>query len=306
MLLDFMRPPGFKATLASIGIAALLSGGMYLVRPNMARRVYTIGWQNVPLFQEKRPDRCRGLAVDLVLEAARRQGVQLKWVWYPGSAETALKNEDVDLWPLITITPERQKEKRLYISKPYLQHDHSLLVRANSPYADLSHFGSGTISHLSLPINVKFLDVYCPRSAVAVGSDKDAIDDVCAGKTDAAFLDQFTASSILSSGIYPCAERLREIHFPVPRSRLGVGSTLKARAAADEIRRGIDALEIEGGLARILRNGGYQSPRDLEYFNALLSAQRRERWLIGAVVLFTCLLAVTLFAAVRIRRQRTA
>ena len=112
MLLDFMRPPGLKATLASIGIAALLLAGVYLVRPSMAHRVYTIGWQNVPPFQEKRPDGSPGgLAVDLVREAARRQGVQLNWVWYPGSAETALKNEDVDLWPLITIHARAAERK---------------------------------------------------------------------------------------------------------------------------------------------------------------------------------------------------
>jgi two-component system, cell cycle sensor histidine kinase and response regulator CckA len=306
MLLDFMRSLGFKATLASIGIAALLFAGVYLVRPRIGSRVYRIGWQNSPPFQEKADDGSpAGLAIELVREAARRRGVQLQWVWYPGSSEAALRNGDVDLWPLITITPERQREKAIYISKPYLQHDHSLLVLANSPFAEAGDLASGTVSHMSLAISIKFMRDILPHSrSVLVDSDKEAVDNVCAGRTDAAFLDQFTAASILFNAVRPCADPLREIALPALRSRLGVGSTLKATVAADEIRRGIDDSAMEGDLAKILKNGGYHSPRDLEYFNALFNAQRRERWLIAAIGLFMCLLAITLFAAIRISRQR--
>jgi PAS domain S-box-containing protein len=306
MLPGFMRSPGFQGIWASIGIAALLAAGVYLVRPRIVRRVYRIGWQNVPPFQEKAADGSpTGLAIDLVREAARRRGIQLEWVWYPGSSETALRKGDVDLWPLITITPERQRGKAIYISNPYLQHDYGLLVRANAPYAEAGDLASGTVSYLSLPINVRFLKDVLPNAhLVPVASDREAIDNVCAGKTDAAFLDEFTATSILFSGTHSCAVQLRDIALPSLRSRLGVGSTLEARTAADEIRRGIDASAMEGGLAEILKNQGYRSPRDLEYFKALFDAQRRERRLIAAVALFTSLLAIALFAAVRIRRQR--
>ena len=221
-----MRPPGFKATLASIGIAALLIG----VECTLFGRVWLAGCirsggKMSHHFKRNGPTDRR---VDsLSIWCAKPHGgkaYSLNGFGTQGSSETALKNEDVDLWPLITITPERQKEKRIYISKPYLQHDHSLLVRANSPYADLSHFGSGTISHLSLPINVKFLSDLLPSARlVAVGSDKEAIDDVCAGKTDAAFLDQFTASSILFSGSSSVRGAIARDPFPGPPVQVGRG-----------------------------------------------------------------------------------
>ena len=48
-------------------------------------RVYTIGWQNSPPFQQKAEDGSpAGLAIDLVRDAARRRGIRLQWVWYPG------------------------------------------------------------------------------------------------------------------------------------------------------------------------------------------------------------------------------
>src|SRR5436190_3716767 len=190
MLLGLMRSLRFKAILASIGIAALLCAGVYFVRQRVLAPVYRIGWQNVPPFQEKAEDGSpAGLAVHLVREAARQRGIRLEWVWYPGSSESALRNRDVDLWPLITITPERQREKAIYISKPYLQHDHSLLVLADRPYRQAGDLAAATVSHLSVPINIKSLHDVLPNArGVAVSSDKEAIENVCSEKTDAAFL----------------------------------------------------------------------------------------------------------------------
>src|SRR5437763_6718981 len=106
--------------------------GSRLVRPRIVDRVYTIGWQNTPPFQQRAEDGSpAGLAIDLVRDAARRRGIRLQWVWYPDSSEAALRDHKVDLWPLITITPERQKV--IHITKPYLQHDHSMAVLAGSP-----------------------------------------------------------------------------------------------------------------------------------------------------------------------------
>ena len=51
----------------------------------------------------------------------------------PDNSEAALRTHKVDLWPLITITPERQKV--IHITKPYLQHDYSLAVLAGSAYS---------------------------------------------------------------------------------------------------------------------------------------------------------------------------
>jgi PAS domain S-box-containing protein len=85
---------------------------------------------------------------------------------------------------------------------------------------------------------------------------------------------------------------------------LGVGSTLEASAIADEIRLGIDASVLDGDLQRILKNDGYLSLRNVRYFSALLESQRREKWLRITVLVFGFLLALTIAATDRIRRQR--
>jgi PAS domain S-box-containing protein len=263
-----------------------------------------IGWQDVPPFQYKAEDGSpAGLAVDLIREAARRRGIRLKWQWHPGSSEAALRNRQVDLWPLITITPERRKV--IHISKPYLQHDFSLLVLAGSSYFHVQDLAPASISYHGLPIGERRLSRLFPNGRrVPAASPKEVVENVCAGRADAAFLDEFTVSAVLLGGVSCSSQPWRVIPMPMLRSELGVGSTLEASAVADEIRAGIDSSALQGDLARILADRGYFSQRNLDYFSALVEAQRRERWLKSAVGVFVSLLALVAAAAFRIRRQR--
>jgi two-component system, cell cycle sensor histidine kinase and response regulator CckA len=292
------------------GIAlALASAGYWALNrfpPHVDDRVYRIGWQHVPPFQYKATDGSpAGLVIDLIRNVAQQRGIRLEWVWHPGSSEGALRNREVDLWPLITITPERQRQKAIYISKPYLQHDHSLIVLAGSSYSQVQDLASASISYVDLPINVQHLRQIFPQARLVVaGSAGEALENVCAQRTDAVYLDEFAAGTALLSGSSCSSRPLRLIPLPMLRSNLGVGSTVEAKAVADEIRSGITASAVEGALGRTLTTGGYLSPRSVDYLNTLLHAERRERWLMIIAGVFFCLLALTALAAHRIRRQR--
>jgi two-component system cell cycle sensor histidine kinase/response regulator CckA len=296
-----------KSVLGLVGIILVLALSIYLGSSPWWRtqnRVYRIGWQQVSPYQQRAEDGSpSGLAIDLVRDAARRRGIRLIWVWHPGSSEAALRNGDVDLWPLITVTPERKNF--IHISRPYLQHYNALLVRADSGYSRVQDLASAKISHLDLPIDQQLLHATLPEARlVARPSLKDAIEEVCTLRADAAFMDEFTASAVLLGGI-PCSSQpLRLIPMPMLRTTLGVGSTLAASSVADEIRRGIDDAAHDGDLERILMRWGYSSQQDVVYFSALMDAQRRERWLTITLGVVAFLLAVTLFGTDRIRRQR--
>jgi PAS domain S-box-containing protein len=275
-------------------------------RTRIDDRVYVIGWQQVPPFQQKTADNSpAGLAVDLIRDAARRQGIRLQWKWYPGSSEAALKNREVDLWPLITATPERLRQKAIYITDPYLRHDHNLIVLSRSGYTQVADLKTASISFAELPINRQLLHRVLPDARpVPAASVTDAVENVCAGRADAVFLDDFSTGNLASHGSSCLSQPLRVIALPLLRTSLGVGSTPETSAVADLIRHGIDTAALEGELSAILKNGGYYSPRNLEYFSALLEAKRRERWLLGAIVLFAGMAGFIAFEAHRIRRQR--
>src|SRR5579863_3485444 len=124
-------------------------------------RVYRIGWEDDPPFQAKGKDGVpTGLAIELVRNAAQRGGVRLEWVWRPGSSEEVLRSRKVDLWPLITNTPERRRV--IHISDPYMQHENCFLVRADSPYSKAEDLSSATVSYYYLPINEHLLHSAAP------------------------------------------------------------------------------------------------------------------------------------------------
>ena len=267
-------------------------------------RVYRIGWQQVPPFQQKGTDISpTGIAVEFVRDAARRRGIRLEWVFYPGSAEAALRNHELDLWVMMTILPERKGI--VHISQPYLQHDTLLLVRSDSTYFGIRDLESAAISHLDLPINQRLLRRILPQARlVATVTETGAIEDVCAKRTDAVFIDELTGIAALLAGPSCASQPLRVIPLPALRITLGVGATLENREVADEIRRGMDAVSEEGESVRTLTSWGYFSPHSMEYISVLRSARRREQWLIATTVIFAAFLALTAFSANRIRRQR--
>lgn len=302
-----MKPRQARVILWGAAIA-LLAAGSYLVWGHLWRaqdnRVYVIGWQNSAPFQQRGAGGLpAGLVIDLVRDAALRRGIQLKWVWHPEGPDAPLRNRQVDLWPLITITPERQAV--IHISKPYLQHLYGLMVPATSAYSQLQDLATASIANLGIAIDRRSLGRLLPHARlVTAASGEEAIQNVCTGRTDAAFLNEFTANAALLNGGACSSQPLRVIPVQALRTELGVGSTLEASAVADEIRRGIGASVLEGDLANILQSGGYFSSRDMQYFTALLDAQQRENRLRLTVIVFACLLGLTVFTADRIRRQR--
>ena len=291
-----------------IAIGSLGAIGIYFASAKDAThqrdRVYRIGWEEVPPFQTKGANGApTGFGVELLGAAARRRGIRLEWVWSPKSSESSLREGLVDLWPLMTITPERKQY--LHISDPYLQHDHYLMIRADSPYSQLQDFSMATVAHLDLAIAPRILRGILPNAhLLARPSTKDAIEDVCAGRADAAFTDEFTGVSTLFNGLACVNQPLRTVWIPSLQTQLGVGATFAAQSAADEIREEIGAMGDDGELRRIMTRWGSYLPRNLETTNALLNAKRAQRNLSYTIAFFVGLLLLAVVAAGHIRRQQ--
>ena len=271
--------------------------------PDFHGRTYRIGWMESPPFQVTAADgKAAGLSVDLVNEAAQRCGIRLQWIFWPESSEKALRSKTVDLWPLITITPERLKA--FHISEPYLEHEHCLLVRSNAPFQRPEDLATSNIGVTNAAIDVVNLHRRLPNSKpVGRTSIPPVLDDVCEQRTDAAFMDTYTAIVALLARHGCPDETLRWIPLPDVRSRLGVGSTFEARDAADALREEIGNLAAEGAVAKIFARWGFMSGGRLESVEALLNARRREARLVALSLLFAALFAVAFAQTVRLTRE---
>jgi signal transduction histidine kinase len=289
---------------AFVAVAGVLLW-LQLRTPPLENRLYRIGWMNSQPFQLRGPDgKASGISVDLVNEAARRRGIALEWVYWPDSSESALKSKKVDLWPLITITPERLKS--FYISDPYQIHDHCLLVRSDSPFQRLEDLASGNVGIANVSIDKPHLYSVLPgakpipRPQIAA-----TIADVCLGKSDAAFMDRYTAIAALLD-MHSCGgSTLRWIAVPQVRSQLGIGATFESAGVAKILREEIGEMSRTGRVAAIFGRFGFMTGPGVESVEALLDARRREARLIAVSVVFALLSALAGWQTMRLFRERS-
>jgi signal transduction histidine kinase len=288
-----------------IGLALIITAAVSQLEfqdAKLTERIYRIGLDNNPpqhfLRKDGKPD---GLAVDLVNEAARRRGIRLQWVLEPESSEAALKAKKVDLWPMMTILPERKGV--VYITEPYREDAVCIVVRTASTVARLEDLSNSTIVYDGSPLDNRKL---CPRlpnaRLVAVESPKEKLKAVCERRADAAYFDEYSALATLFDGISCGEEGLRIIPVPELNGLLGVGATFEARPAANAIREEIGRMSEDGTLARIAARWHSFSSRNLEVTYELARARIRERWLDIGMSAVVVLFLVTLWQAARIRR----
>jgi PAS domain S-box-containing protein len=263
-----------------------------------------MGWTVSAPFQIRGDDgEGRGLAIDLVREAARRRGIKLQWVFCKESSESALRRKVVDLWPLITITPERLKS--FHISEPYVEFEYCLLVRADAPYRKAGDLATATIGLANPSIDALQLHRGLPGARpLARPQLQSVMEDLCQQRVDAAFMDGYTAISVLLDQRGCAGHPIRWIAVPQVRASLGVGSTFEKRGGADAIRDEIGVIAAEGKLASIVGQWGYLSGQHLEFMEAVVTARRREARLVAAAALFALLFVLTCWQTVRVTRER--
>ena len=298
--------PKWAITIGLVVALAAVLGWFAAWHLKVDDRVYKIGFENSPPIHFTGKDgRPTGLAVDLVREAARRCSIRLQWLVEPESSEAALKAKKVDLWPMMTIRPERKGV--VYITEPYAEGEFCLIVRRSGTYSRLEDLRNSTVAYDGTPL---FVELLRPRlqsaQLVVIESPRASLEAVCRQRSDAAFLTEYTAVETLLAGVSCGGEGLRVIPVPELRGLLGVGATFEARAAADAIREEIGAMAADGNLARIVSRWRSFSGRNLEIADALIRAKHKERWLIAGISAAILLLLLMLWQAVGIRRAHAA
>ena len=292
----------FASCLVFASVAAL--GWWSMRQPKLDRRIYRIGYEiQPPLHFQTKDGRATGFAVDLINEAAKRRGIQLQWLLEPEGSEVALKAGKVDLWPMMTVRPERRGV--VYISDPYREYDVCLLVRDDSTYSRPEDLRNSTISYNGSPLDLRVLHPLFPNAQLLViESSKDSLEAVCRQRVDAAYFTEYYAVATLLAGVSCGGPGFRVIQLPELRGRLGVGATIETRPAAEAIRQEIGAMAVDGTFAGIAARWRSFSGRNLELADALIRARRNERWLIAGISGAVALLVLTSWQAVRIRHAR--
>jgi ABC-type amino acid transport substrate-binding protein len=189
-------------------------------------------------------------------------GLSVDPVQWGNSSESPFRTHSVDLWPLITITPERLKS--LHITEPYVETEFAFLVRSGSPFESPQDLANATIGLANISIDSVKLHSLLPNAhADAQPGQRAPIAALCAQRVDAAFMDTHSA---IAAFIGRSRLRRATLALDTRAGRAkpnGHRATFKASAAADIIREEIGIMARKGGLAPIIGKWGFTSSQSL-------------------------------------------
>src|SRR5215467_15674617 len=189
--------------LTSVGLAAFIAFWYFTIRtPRIPQRTLRIGFEQVPPVQIRMANGFSGLAVETVVEAAKRAGVSLRWIETGTSSEEALRRGLVDLWPLMVDLPDRRKH--LHLTEPWLYTSHVVLLRSDAVSPD--KLFSGRIAVFKIPIHLRLMREAFPKAvAVAVPESRQVVKEVCKGTVPVGFQESRAALNDLSEKPPECA-----------------------------------------------------------------------------------------------------
>ncbi|MEP7365971.1 MAG: transporter substrate-binding domain-containing protein [Acidobacteriota bacterium] len=186
-----------RRLMASTMLPVLVAGaavGLHLRRRELPSREYRIGYETNPPNIMKGPDgKPVGLGPEVVIEAARRRGIKLKWIYSDQGSEKTLRAGGVDLWPVFTDMPERRKF--LHITDAWLEYEMVMVGRAEriaqikKPGARSEPGETFRVGAQFIPVTKRTLPQWLPGGvAVDYPSPVAALEGACRGEVDAAYI----------------------------------------------------------------------------------------------------------------------
>jgi signal transduction histidine kinase/CheY-like chemotaxis protein len=291
-----------------IASAAAIAGGMFLFNWYTHRvpdRIYRIGADNVPPYYSLQPDgTVRGLAVDVLNDAALRRGIRLQWVSTTDPTK-ALLHGDVDLWPLLSSTPERAKH--WHFTEPWLQNHYALISLQSRELTTPEATAGRRVSVAKIPQRARELaEKFLPKAQLVMESDYvPMLEAVCSGKADAAFAESRYLVGVLLSRPRGCGTAAFAMHT-VPGALLnsGIAARPDAAAAADSLRAGISDLARDGKLADRLDQWSPISSSAAKSLMLLQREEERQRWFLWTVLALGTIVALLGWQTVLARKAR--
>src|SRR5215468_7617072 len=108
------------------GLVFGVSIGVWRIRDSQKPAVVRVAYRDFRPYVFLSPKGPDGFAAEVIGEAARRANVQLEWVRVSsGDLDEMLINGSADLFPLLTLTPERART--LHLSAPWWQNELMLI-----------------------------------------------------------------------------------------------------------------------------------------------------------------------------------
>ena len=250
----------------------------------------------------------RGIAVDVLQQAATRAGITLDWVHVtaPLNADSALRSSLVDLWPNLVILDRRRPY--IFFTEPWLQSDVWVVVRNQGDLPSPQFVGKVALS--TLPVAQFLATEHFPQAQWVFYTDGPAVmHAICTGEVPVAFVSAGDLAAAQSSAGQCAAAALRAHAVPGSILSLGVGGRQGYEATAERLREEIDAMAADGTLRTVVVRYSVYAAAEVFGVYEVMQARARTRYLaygtvmLGVALLTTLTLAVAFYRANRRARE---
>ena len=245
-----------------------------------------------------------GLSVQVVQEAARRTGIQVEWVKVE-DAEKALREGVIDVYPILTISPERRQ--RFYISVPWWEASLSLLSLREHPLKNPAAAAGHRIALRDRTFETAAAAGQLPGAVtVPTRGALKIIGDLCTGRVEGALMDARLIYGTLLDQPAACANHPLLV-VPLPRTSLPMATCARrgVETTASRLFDGIEQIALDGTLTTFA-NQWFALPQQRYVRDRLAERQHRElHMLYAAAVLLFSLLSLG-YGRRNVRIRRTA
>lgn len=278
-----------RRTISIAAVIAILALGAFVYSRRAAAdlsRTYTIGTDRVyPYHDLDRQGRPRGFVTEVLNEAAKRRGIRLEWRAVDKRLTEALRDGDVDLWPLVS-TDLRRTHPEFHLTAPWLHNDFAF-VAVRSEWRDPARapeVRKVALRPVAAPLAIakeKF-----PHAELAGMERREAIEAVCRGEADGAIVELRVAHYFLASPPPACQNTVPcFIGLTFRRESMVTASRPEFAAVADMMRTEIGEMAEDGTLDRILLPWAYYQTEEIRSIFKVEQAEARFRWALLATAI---------------------
>jgi diguanylate cyclase (GGDEF)-like protein/PAS domain S-box-containing protein len=263
--------------------------------------------QSPPFYSINADGSVRGLAVDVLNEAARRRNIRLIWTpLHDTPIDDALSRRIVQLWPLVGPTPERKNH--FFLSKPWLESDYILVSLGEHPIFTPAEAAGQVVAHARLRSTTAIAQHYLSKSRLLVKPFRaDALQSLCNGEAVATLVETRVLDAILLAR--PAGCETADFHIATIQgatSPLSIAAVPEISAAAAALRDEITTLTKNGFLSARLDQWSPFSAEGTRSVWAGEEAEQRSRVYRFCLMLIVILATILGWVAYRARSLKQA